>query len=128
MGAFDLTKHAGMDKTAETIFQRQKTLFSLWSAAAMPTGDFAPHWVGMEGSLLEHLKDDGFLKGPPFDVDNMLHIPEQEGSESAYQLVLRPRRVLSSLSVRTLSKKKTKNQGYTLYSMVLHVDSNVFAY
>ena len=76
MGVFDLTKLAGMDKNAETTFERQQTLFSLWSAAALPTGDFAPQCVGMEGSPLEHLKDDGFLKVPPFDVDNMLRIPE----------------------------------------------------
>ena len=89
----DMYKLAGTDTTAETISEHQQTLFGLWSAAAMPPGDIAPHWVGMEGSLLEHLKDEAFLKGLPFEVDNMLRMPAREGREAAYQLMLRPLRV-----------------------------------
>jgi hypothetical protein len=90
----DMYKLAGTDTTAETIMEHQQTLFiGLWNAGAMPTGDIAPHWVGIERSLLEHLKDEAFLKGLPFDVDNMLRMPAREGREAAYQLVLRPLRV-----------------------------------
>jgi hypothetical protein len=89
MGVFDLTKLAGVDQTAETVFARQEALFSLWRDAAAPTGDVEHHWVGMEGSLLEHLKDDSFLRGLPFDVDNMLRM----SAPATYQLVLRPLRV-----------------------------------
>lgn len=93
MGVFDLTKLAGADKTAETIFERQEALFGLWRAAAVPTVDIMPHWVGMEGSLLNHLQNEAFLQGLPFDVDHMLRMPAPKGGEAAYQLVLRPLRV-----------------------------------
>jgi len=93
MGVFDLPKLAGTDKTAETIFERQEALFGLWRAAAIPTVDITPHWVGKEGSLLNHLKNEAFLRGLPFDVDNMLRMPAPKDSEATYQLVLRPLRV-----------------------------------
>ena len=91
MGVFDITKLAGTDKTGETIFKRQEALFGLWRTLAHPTVDIMPHWVGMEGSLLEHMKSEEFIRNLPFTVDNMLRMPECE--RAAYQLVLRPLRL-----------------------------------
>lgn len=93
MGVFDLTRLAGADKTAETVFARQEALYGLWRAAAVTTVHIVPHWVGMEGSLVKHMKDEAFLESLPFDVDNMLRMAASSDSEAMFQLVLRPLRL-----------------------------------
>jgi hypothetical protein len=85
MGVYDVTRLAGVDKTSEPVFSRQEVLFNLWRTAA-PASDIEHHWVGMEGSLFEHMREEAFLGSLPFDVDHLLRLT----APSTYQLVMRP--------------------------------------
>jgi hypothetical protein len=90
MGIYDVLRASGENFTHYNIFDRQKHLFSMF-AQNKHSRSIIPHWVGQEGSLLEHMQSFEFLTTLPFDIDYMLRINEATGAteqETIYNLVL----------------------------------------
>ena len=101
LGVYDLLRLCGVDQQDCSVFERQKTLYSLFSQQSAGPAIVA-HWVGEEGCLLEHMKNKSFFDTLPFEIDHMLCINAQSGKsgksgktgqsgrEDVYKVVLRP--------------------------------------
>jgi hypothetical protein len=92
MGIYDVLRASGENFTDYNIFERQKHLYSMF-AHKKHSSSIIPHWVGQEGSLLEHMQNFEFLTMLPFDIDYMVRINDATGAteqEKIYNLVSLP--------------------------------------
>jgi len=89
LGVYDILRVCGDDLQQNTVFERQKVLYSLFAKHNAGT-TIVPHWVGEEGCLLTHLQNKQFISSLSFKIGNMLCIDAQTDNVDAYKVVLKP--------------------------------------
>lgn len=92
LGVYDVLRVAASDTSTLGVFERQQMLHDLFCKAPRVAG-IERHWVGLEHSLLEYMKQTCNLSSVPFDIAHMLRLQDEQLQDEAareYQIVLRP--------------------------------------
>lgn len=92
LGVYDVLRVAASDTSTLGVFERQQMLHDLFCKAPRVAG-IERHWVGLEHSLLEYMKQTCNLSSVPFDIAHMLRLQDEQLQDEAareYQVVLRP--------------------------------------